>query len=645
MGRTRVSDSERKRALVACTVCRASKRKCSGSIPCVLCMQRGAAASCVVANTSRKSRNGRSAPVRDPITALNSQSSQCLLQTVAIEHTTISREPVAEPRMLRTLRGEQVYVGQAASISFLQLVREIVYRHIGPSQFSHNDQTESMLETQSSNATTPLFSPPEVHLDLKQLLCFSEFFESAVDGLLDIFAPLEIKGLLSESSVNPSHYRNAYKRATVDLIIAIGAQCHSPSSAVGEGHQYSKHAQQLALSEVLEDPNVDLVRSFLLMAFYMLGCCRRNAAFMYIGIAVRAAVTLGLHSRKSYADMSLPRYQLRLRIWLSLCILDMTISAILGRPAATSALRAELEADLEDLAADMNKSEMNLGSLVASYMILTVIINIVDDFYRQKPITEVSINIYLLDIEAWKVNYGSAIMETPASISPSSVGSVHLSCLHHFAITLVTRPILIPVLTRQNSDTGKSESVIAQLCIDAATSLVKVCAVAHKRDLFLGNMCILKALVLIAGLILGLQRFFRHQIDDAVDLVYSDASRILQFLAAQSPQAAHYFEILSLLSTAIARQHEISASKEKSKSVSRVDSVLSLHRAIDENPTVSTDTQCQFQFDTIAKSELAGTLFAESVGEELYDWDHFDITQWDDFQQLSYNPDLNILDE
>lgn len=77
------------------------------------------------------------------------------------------------------------------------------------------------------------------------------------------------------------------------------------------GKKYFHLAQQLALSEVMEDPSVDMIRVFILMAFYMLGSCRRNAALMYIGIAVRAAVTLGLHSRNSYGDMGLPKFQLR----------------------------------------------------------------------------------------------------------------------------------------------------------------------------------------------------------------------------------------------------------------------------------------------------------------------------------------------
>lgn len=101
-----------------------------------------------------------------------------------------------------------------------------------------------------------------------------------------------------------SHYNGLppLRRAAIALVIAIGAQCESPSSANAVGKAYFRKAQSFAFAGFLEDPSLDLVRAFLLMAFYMLGECRRNAAFMYLGIAVRAALALGLHCRDSYAE-------------------------------------------------------------------------------------------------------------------------------------------------------------------------------------------------------------------------------------------------------------------------------------------------------------------------------------------------------
>lgn len=96
------------------------------------------------------------------------------------------------------------------------------------------------------------------------------------------------------------------KKAALGMVIAIGAQCKSATSARDIGPSYFRQAQSHAFAGMLEDPDIDVVRSFLLMAFYLLGECRRNAAFMYLGIATRAAVALGLHSRESYQDLNDP---------------------------------------------------------------------------------------------------------------------------------------------------------------------------------------------------------------------------------------------------------------------------------------------------------------------------------------------------
>lgn len=47
-----------------------------------------------------------------------------------------------------------VYIGGAASISFLQIVRNLVSQQIGPSAFSHNETSDKMLEIESPTATT-----------------------------------------------------------------------------------------------------------------------------------------------------------------------------------------------------------------------------------------------------------------------------------------------------------------------------------------------------------------------------------------------------------------------------------------------------------------------------------------------------------
>lgn len=101
-------------------------------------------------------------------------------------------------RMLLNLRGERgklltcqalyeplitltlVYIGEAAPISFLQFVRDTVAAQIGPSQFSHNDQSENMLENEPALTTSGVPTPGIIELDDEQRKSFIETYYAAV---------------------------------------------------------------------------------------------------------------------------------------------------------------------------------------------------------------------------------------------------------------------------------------------------------------------------------------------------------------------------------------------------------------------------------------------------------------------------------
>jgi hypothetical protein len=89
-------------------------------------------------------------------------------------------------------------------------------------------------------------------------------------------------------------------------MLAIGAQCRGSSqdSDVTKAALYSSVARKMAFEGMLEDPTVNLVRTFLLLAFYMLGACRRNSAFMYIGVASKSADILGLHAAANFSVLN-----------------------------------------------------------------------------------------------------------------------------------------------------------------------------------------------------------------------------------------------------------------------------------------------------------------------------------------------------
>lgn len=80
-----------------------------------------------------------------------------------------------------------MYIGGGGSLSFLQLVRSIVSEQIGPSQFSRNERSDTMLEKESpqSHAHTPTVADlsPEA-----RLMC-ADYFYAAVSYLTPSLPP------------------------------------------------------------------------------------------------------------------------------------------------------------------------------------------------------------------------------------------------------------------------------------------------------------------------------------------------------------------------------------------------------------------------------------------------------------------------
>src|ERR1700744_1901177 len=95
-------------------------------------------------------------------------------------------------------------------------------------------------------------------------------------------------------------------------------------------------AQQLTLCFLNDEMSLQTVQSHILIALYMLNNCQRNGAFMNLGIAARAACTLGVHRNEPNPRFTSEERRARARTWKTLRVLDTFTSITLGRPPATS---------------------------------------------------------------------------------------------------------------------------------------------------------------------------------------------------------------------------------------------------------------------------------------------------------------------
>ncbi|KAJ5560756.1 hypothetical protein N7535_008953 [Penicillium sp. DV-2018c] len=562
--------------------------------------------------------------------------------------------------MLRNLQGEKVYVGKAASLSFLQLLRDTVRQHIGPSQFTHNVRNEDMLETEAHHDSVN-FSEERCTADEKDR--FIRNYDAVTKGFLNVGCGDDTLSA-SASSTEPISDKEKTKAAIVDLMVAIGAQSfpHDPQTVQIEQFYFSR-GQCRAFANMLEDPSLDLVRVFLLMSFYMLGACRRNTAFMYLGVASRAAVALGLgaDSLGSMVREEVNEACERSRLWMSLCVLDLLVSSILGRPSSISPLLPE--EPRQPRLAEITPFD---SGLVASYHLSLILDEIMSRLYTEKAASTEAAEALLRKLNEWSESLPQSLRRSSLELDDQCVAqsrtikSMHVACSYHFAVILVTRPFLISALSvrlaRLHQSLLASESTevpeedpahsrLAAACIDSAVYMLQTCMEVHQSGLLLHNMCILKAFIFAAALVLGFSMFSHRDVDPETDVAFRGALTILRMLSVRSAQAAHYLEITTMLEAAVMQQRRrlsTHARQQRSRYVSRIfslsDSPITPPSQTGEDEQAGTATPLLSQSVpsySWLQSDDGTTVTPPIVDGALFDWDGMDLPLWDSFPFLT----------
>lgn len=185
----------------------------------------------------------------------------------------------------RRLTIRVVYVGATASLSFLHFLRQVLRQHIGPSNFTEAP-ANVMLEAQSPETIScSIAEDPELQHN------YIQYFLAATSGIMGVYSS---EGL-NKLPISPFTSSQGMQPVDTLLAMAIGAQSRNMRSDSSYASTYFERGRRLAFEGMLESPSFSMVRSFLLMSFYMLGACQRNAACLYLGIAAKSANIVGLH--------------------------------------------------------------------------------------------------------------------------------------------------------------------------------------------------------------------------------------------------------------------------------------------------------------------------------------------------------------
>ncbi|EXJ75723.1 uncharacterized protein A1O5_00230 [Cladophialophora psammophila CBS 110553] len=331
----------------------------------------------------------------------------------------------------------------------------------------------------------------------------------ATNCVLDLFDESDLLDNLA-SWLDSESAPTSILSAIYYLVFAIGAQtCPEDKDALASA--YFDYGRYLTASYFMEDPSIPTVQAYAMITMYLLGASRRNAAFMYLGTAVRAAYALGLH-RSDIAGLFTPaEIQTRERLWKVMRILDLFMSASLGRPPSTEETRnTEL---------DENYS--------ASVDLCAIFEKILTDIYAKRMISTETLQKISQHHRRWTVRFHGGLDTDRVKDEEflegrlPNVGLIHVKEAYYWTIILLTRPFFVDyisshiALKAQNRGDGarspdplkSSHRVLVHACVNSAMSTVNLLRKLlgfegiPKRLPFVVNS------LFVSGLILGLSYF------------------------------------------------------------------------------------------------------------------------------------------
>ncbi|KAF4551231.1 Fungal specific transcription factor domain-containing protein 52 [Elsinoe fawcettii] len=606
MPRPKVRPDKRLRVAQACEPCKASKRRCNSGHPCSNCERRAITPSCIYLDRPTRKR--------DASTAFSHASAEA---SGTVPTPPASVDPsAAQPRLMLTNAGQNVYIGDNAALSFLQFLRKTLRHYAGPSPFTENRNRHTLLELPPKKYTGKDLVDD---LDRQEKVELVRYFRDASSGFLYLHTDQDIASMLVATEL-VSPRSDGVPTDTEDdgnialyAMIAVGAMCRSEDVKDKEiAAKYLGLAQKTVFRDMLHDPSLDMVINFLLLTYCMLCACRRNTGAIYLGIAAQAAKILGLHVPKLYENLPVEARQLRTRVWKSMKIMDVQCNAILGRPGSTLRAQSPHQACVAESGASFRALIID-----ANYDCCLALEDIYRNMSEQGTITTDVAEKYLLKLRQWiqslpeelrETVRGSVAVDTEQNHRELAIGKVHIACSYYFGVVFITRQFLVREVTEELRDQHTTSDEpntpiaeptlchkLAQVCIDAAMCNIQTSSKAARAGLLLGNMAILAAWQFSAGLSLGFPQMVQLGISQPeIWATFASCKQVLRHIAGLSAQAQRYLELLSSFGDAVEAYHNDVVISQQPHDSEYLEQIFSFEPVPDtagfDSPTIPNET-------------------------------------------------------
>lgn len=628
MPRPRVKDENRKRVARACDTCKRRKEKCDGSQPCLLCKRRAKQDECHYSDGKRPSPSRRQSTSSQPSsTRVGETLSSSRDAEIAVEslltlsgNRSAARTPRDEPRrpvsathgpshapvpklsrLLHDGHGKFIFVGDSSTLAFLQNVRRLVKTAIGECALTTDPKRHAMVEAiPDENADITNESVARIRPTRPEAQKLVNSYLLATSGIIDLFDQRDVLQHLLAWTEDPT-IGSESTSSIFYLVLAIGAQNQSTNNDE-QAAFYFKRGRELATSSFMDDPSVLTVQSYILIAFYMLSSCRRNGAFMLLGIAIRAAYALGLHRSDISVLFEIRERETRERVWKSLRVLDMFLSASLGRPPATSEVDG---GNVSWEGTSRGYEDIRLQALHSSAMLRICFIfeRALNEVYCRREVSVQLVDSISRQYRDWNLHLDEELQADGQNESPDSVSSdlqrviglAHLKGAYYWSIILLTRPFLIfdvsSRLRNAGEDTEKSKAsetlTLSEACIDAALRSIEIASdFVHnpdhpRRPIFVTNSAFVSCLVLALAMLGDYDKSF--PLASSLEQV----KKVLATLSKTDPAARRFFMIAGYLQQAVSEHIKRRDTRQMMKRRQGIQSIFG--NIMNKEPSVGAD--------------------------------------------------------
>ncbi|TPX18025.1 uncharacterized protein E0L32_011891 [Thyridium curvatum] len=415
----------------------------------------------------------------------------------------LAASPASVPRHLSRLiqadradKGRSLFfLGDSANVCFLQVIRRLFRQSVGFCAFTDDPLQHVFVEAEPNDDATnwivstirsPLRAP-----SLTEATHYLTWYLRSTDCLLShlfdytqlresMFRWLEQESLSSSSSSRGSPRSDGAgldgrsdrghdekgcgidagdveQKAIFYLVLAIGAQT-APDGDDSAAEVYFNYARYLLLSRAAVSASIPIIQAYSMITMFLLGQSRRNEAFIQLGNAVRAAYALGIHRGDINAVYPPDEYSTRERLWRVLRILDIYLSASMGRPRSTAETR---DTKAEDAA--RYSACLDLCSIFEA---------ILTEVYSKCPVSTATIDQIGRRYRLWTARFAQGLAADNLQLGEHveadnlrtpNIGLVNLKGAYHWSVMLLTRPFLVEHITAHISrsspaDRGSSSS-------------------------------------------------------------------------------------------------------------------------------------------------------------------------------------------